>query len=1400
MANNRELSQLASLIVVDDTTRNIGIATTGFSNIGIGTTNPLGRLQIGTGTTTFIVTGTGSTVLVGIGTTNPIHKLHLNDSTSNQVALALQNSNTGGNSWLLQSSGGSATNGQGKFSIYDTNASQYRLVINSSGDVGIGTTNPGARLRIDDPNSTQTYSQRVIRTQTDFASRVGVGVNFEDYQTTSGTRFASGSNSVVSTSVAAGVTNSGYIRGGLDGVWRNNNNANSSTDNGTLDYIIGRTIQLGHYNDSVVSPITNNVTGLQITPYAYTGSIGNFTGVNVSSVATAVGATVTNVYGLRSQITTTDGTNPYNLYIDGAAKNYIAGDVGIGTTNPVTPLHISDGNGGISTALYTSDLLTISAQNSAPGFNIIAAGSAATQRGVFKATRSRGTLSSPTVPLTNDNTFSLLGVIYDGSTGRSTAAINMDVDGDVGVGTAPQRITFWTGTGSSRLERARIQSTGEVLIGSATSTGTASQTLQVTGGAYFSGSVGIGTTRPVTNLNVRVDQDDETSIRVNNNTDGANAYSAVIAGNDLGGFVYQINASSRTNTRFGSSIGGFAEIYTSGSFTGSGIKFGTLTAHPIIIGTNNTEAIRIDSSQRVGIGTTNPTSKLQVNGVISLGRTDNSGITSIRSVIDTISWEHAGVKKSVTTEDLNPQELFFKDDGTKMFIVGSTGDRVYEYALGTAWDVSSAGFTTFFSVATQDTSPVGLFFRPNGLNMYVSGQTGVAPLFASGDYVHQYTLGTAWDISNAGAATVGWTTSFRVLEDSNPFAVYFKDDGTKMFVAGNTNQRIYEYALGTAWNVSTAGLTTSILIGTGTTQNLPLTLTQPTGLAFNASGTQMFISDSDRDVVARFNLRTAWDLNTAVFYDNVYVGFQDLNPSGIFYQENQSKAYITGNGTDTVYQYNTNVPSLELESSGISTRSSVVVNNETRLNDRLYVTGDTHVNSNTTLKGTLTVDGASTLTGAVSIAGGLTVSGGTISAGNNATSLLIANTTTAVNFFTGQTSGAFTFGGTSGTGTITLGRATTSQQTDIQAGVTASGNTKTINLGTGGASGSFTRIAVGPSLGIGTVIINSGTNLGIGTSVPTSALHVVGDVLVTGVSTIVANSSTEAFRITQTGTGNAFVVEDATNPDATPFVIMADGKVGVGTTGMIQYGSGASDTSTFGILASTGNDSAFVLKGNNGSTTDGSGQTLAIIVGSTGGTGSGTILTHISHNTSGIGTRRNSIRFTDTQIRFEDNVSGSVDVTINSSGSGELLVGRTSSTGTSNQLLQVEGGAYILDSVGIGTTIPTSKLSVVGDVLVTGITTSTDFNSSSDINLKDNIQRIENPIDKVLQLDGVTFNWKETNRPSVGVVAQQVEKVLPQLVSGDQTKTVNYNGLIALLIECVKEQQIEINNLKEKLK
>jgi len=121
------------------------------------------------------------------------------------------------------------------------------------------------------------------------------------------------------------------------------------------------------------------------------------------------------------------------------------------------------------------------------------------------------------------------------------------------------------------------------------------------------------------------------------------------------------------------------------------------------------------------------------------------------------------------------------------------------------------------------------------------------------------------------------------------------------------------------------------------------------------------------------------------------------------------------------------------------------------------------------------------------------------------------------------------------------------------------------------------------------------------------------------------------------------------------------------------------------------------------------------------------------------------------------------------------------------------------NSLGIGTTNPTSKLYVIGDVFVSGIVTATDFNSASDIRLKENIQKIDNPIDKIVRIEGVTFDWKSDNKSSMGVIAQNIEKVLPQLVNGDDSKTVNYNGIIGLLIECVKTQQEQIDNLNRRL-
>jgi hypothetical protein len=96
----------------------------------------------------------------------------------------------------------------------------------------------------------------------------------------------------------------------------------------------------------------------------------------------------------------------------------------------------------------------------------------------------------------------------------------------------------------------------------------------------------------------------------------------------------------------------------------------------------------------------------------------------------------------------------------------------------------------------------------------------------------------------------------------------------------------------------------------------------------------------------------------------------------------------------------------------------------------------------------------------------------------------------------------------------------------------------------------------------------------------------------------------------------------------------------------------------------------------------------------------------------------------------------------------------------------------------------------------TGVLTVVDLNSTSDIKLKENIHTVQNALDVVDNLRGVSFDWKESGRSSYGVIAQELEEVLPELVGDGETKSVNYNGIIGVLIEAIKELKKEIEDLK----
>jgi hypothetical protein len=145
----------------------------------------------------------------------------------------------------------------------------------------------------------------------------------------------------------------------------------------------------------------------------------------------------------------------------------------------------------------------------------------------------------------------------------------------------------------------------------------------------------------------------------------------------------------------------------------------------------------------------------------------------------------------------------------------------------------------------------------------------------------------------------------------------------------------------------------------------------------------------------------------------------------------------------------------------------------------------------------------------------------------------------------------------------------------------------------------------------------------------------------------------------------------------------------------------------------------------------------------------------------------------------------------NNSSVSEWLIGQRSGTDSNFSISKLVGVAITK----VFEINPTTAVSTFY-----GNVDATTFNSSSDINLKTDIKRIDNSIDIINKISGVKFTWKESNLKSLGLIAQEVENVIPELVSeGENGKTINYNGFIGILVECIKEQQLQINELKSRL-
>ena len=265
---------------------------------------------------------------------------------------------------------------------------------------------------------------------------------------------------------------------------------------------------------------------------------------------------------------------------------------------------------------------------------------------------------------------------------------------------------------------------------------------------------------------------------------------------------------------------------------------------------------------------------------------------NVTSGYDIANASYDSVSLSIASEETFPTDLSASSDGTKFYVLGAAGYTIDQYSLTTAWDLSTGSYANkTFSVQSQASAPNGLSFKSDGTKVYVA-DTG-------NDAIYQYALSTAWDISTASYENKSFDLSSNSPNIGDPYGIQFKSDGSKMYVIGHSTDAVYQYSLSTSWDVSTASYD-SVTFATKPQDG------GPHALFFAPTGTKFYVLGIVNDKVFEYNLTTAWDLSSSSYSGNSFsIGSQENNGKGLFFKDDGSKMYAVGWQNDTIYQYST---------------------------------------------------------------------------------------------------------------------------------------------------------------------------------------------------------------------------------------------------------------------------------------------------------------------------------------------------------------------------------------------------------------------------------------------------------------------------------------------------------------
>ena len=253
-------------------------------------------------------------------------------------------------------------------------------------------------------------------------------------------------------------------------------------------------------------------------------------------------------------------------------------------------------------------------------------------------------------------------------------------------------------------------------------------------------------------------------------------------------------------------------------------------------------------------------------------------------------FSYLGISLDISAETDNARATYWKPDGTMIYVTGRYTENVASYQLTEPWNLASATFSSEFDLSgefgstSQNSVAHGLYLHETGEKMWVFNRTEM----------WGYTLSDPWDVTTASQSYYKDLSEF--VRRGHDFD--FSPDGTKLFIDDRDAQAVHQVSLSEPWNIHTIEWLYTLDISDE--ENAVR------GLELVEEGTVMYLMDTGRRAILRYDLSVPYDLKSAVYKGGFSVAEQTGNPRGLSFSADLKTFYVTGNDNQRIYQYSVN--------------------------------------------------------------------------------------------------------------------------------------------------------------------------------------------------------------------------------------------------------------------------------------------------------------------------------------------------------------------------------------------------------------------------------------------------------------------------------------------------------------